>query len=103
VPGHGFAELDADGNHREIVFGDDYELLGYQLTLLNPDWDYAPRGTLISWTAYLARQWADQLSPTAPSIPTTVSPTASAQTGSFPKPWRNARRWPAIASSAARG
>ena len=67
-PGRGFAELDAGGNHREIVFGDDYELLGYQVTLLNPDWDYARRGTLISWTAYLARQWADQLPPDAPSI-----------------------------------
>lgn len=67
-PGRGFAELDADGNHREIVFDDHYELLGCQLTLLNPDWDYAPRGTLISWTAYLARHWADQLPHNAPSI-----------------------------------
>jgi hypothetical protein len=67
--GYGFAELDADGNHREIVLGNDYELLGYQVTLLNPDWDYAPRGILISWTAYLARQWADHLPPDAPAIP----------------------------------
>ena len=60
-PGHGLVELDADGNRRELIFADDYQLLGYQLTLLNPDWDYAPQGTLISWTAYLVREWADQL------------------------------------------
>jgi hypothetical protein len=65
----GFAELDADGNRCEIVFGDNYELLGYQVTLVNPDCEYAPRGTLISWTAYLARQWADRLPPDAPAIP----------------------------------
>jgi hypothetical protein len=68
-PGRGFAELDAGGNRREIVFGDGYELLGYQVTLLNPDWGFAPLGTLISWTAYLARQWADQLPSDAPAIP----------------------------------
>jgi hypothetical protein len=68
-PGHGFAALDADGNRREIVFGDDGELLGYQLTLLNPNQDYAPPGTLISWTAYLARQWVKRLPPDAPSFP----------------------------------
>jgi hypothetical protein len=69
-PGHGLVELEEDGNRREIVFGDDYELLGYQVTLLNPNEDYAPPGTLISWTAYLARQWADRLPPDAPPIPT---------------------------------
>ena len=69
VHAYGLVELDADGNRRELIFADDYELLGYQLTLLNPDRDYAPRGTLISWTAYLARQWAEQLPPDAPAIP----------------------------------
>ena len=64
--GHGLVELDADGSRRELIFAADYELLGYQVTLLNPDRDYAPPGTLISWTAYLARQWADQLPPPAP-------------------------------------
>jgi hypothetical protein len=54
--GHGLAEIDRDGNHREVIFGEDYDLLGFQLTLLNSGLDYAPRGTLISWTAYLARQ-----------------------------------------------
>jgi hypothetical protein len=68
-PGHGLVELDADGNRRELIFADDYQLLGYQLTLLNSDWDYAPQGTLISWTAYLVRQWTDQLPPDAPAIP----------------------------------
>lgn len=67
--GHGFAELATGGDRREIVFGDNDELLGYQVTLLNPDADYAPRGTLISWTAHLARRWADQLPPDAPAIP----------------------------------
>jgi hypothetical protein len=67
--GHGLVELDADGNRRELIFAGDFVLLGYQVTLLNPDRDYAPRGTLISWTAYLVRQWADQLPPDAPAIP----------------------------------
>jgi hypothetical protein len=68
-PGHGLAGLDANGDRREIVFGDGCELLGYQLTLLHPDSDYAAQGTVISWTAYLERQWANQLPPDTPSIP----------------------------------
>jgi hypothetical protein len=68
--GHGLVELDANGDRRELVFSEDYELLGYQVTLLDPHADYAAPGTVISWASYLTRQWADRLPPDAPPIPT---------------------------------
>jgi hypothetical protein len=70
-PGRGFAENDENGYRLEVIFADDYEMLGYQRTLLtpDPDWDYAPPGTLVSWTAYVTRQWTDQLPADSPPIP----------------------------------
>jgi hypothetical protein len=59
--GQGLAETESNGDRREVIFGEDYELLGYRLTLLDPEADYAPPCTVISWTGYLTRQWAEQM------------------------------------------
>lgn len=67
--GHGLSEVDMNGNRHELIFDAGCELLGYQVTLRNPSWCYAPPGTVISWAAFLAREWVDELPRDAPTPP----------------------------------
>ncbi len=66
--GQGLAHED-EGHRLELVFTTDTaELLGQQWYLIDPS-GYAPVGTLVSWTAYLARELHISLPPGTPPIP----------------------------------
>jgi hypothetical protein len=66
--GHGLAHV-KNGERLELIFDSDTsELLAYQQFLVEPQ-DFAPAGTLHSWSAYLRRRLVDRLPAEIPPVP----------------------------------
>jgi len=66
--GHGLAHVNNGGRIELIFDSDSSELLAYQRFLVEPQ-DFAPAGTLHSWSAYLSRRVVDHLPAEIPPIP----------------------------------
>lgn len=68
-PGLGLA-AELGGYLHELVFdADTGRLLGEQETLRNPEFDYAPPGTVTGWAVYLREERVAALPANAPSVP----------------------------------
>jgi hypothetical protein len=66
--GRGLVEIDR-GERLELIFADDLtELYGYRRTLTEPR-EYAPAGTVHSWSAYLQRGIVAELPAGSPPVP----------------------------------
>jgi hypothetical protein len=92
--GHGIARVER-GTRYELIFDpDSFELSGSRVVLVD-DADYAPRGALVGWTAYLSREIVDCLPQGTPPVPgppcdpsgsgrgTTIEPGFSLSTGYY--------------------